>query len=70
MNATQLRFLMISAVNSEVVAEPNNRKTVRKRTQKSFPITLHTTHIGSPDLASVDNVEGGGGNVVGDRVQS
>jgi hypothetical protein len=31
---------------------------------------LHTTHVGSSDLSGVDNVEGGGGDVVGNRVES
>lgn len=33
-------------------------------------MTLHTTHIGSSDLSSVNNIESGGGDVVGNRVQS
>ena len=33
-------------------------------------MTLHTTHIGSSDLSIVNNIEGGGGDVVGNRVQS
>ena len=33
-------------------------------------MTLHTTHVGSSDLASVDNVKGGRGDFVGDRVES
>ena len=33
-------------------------------------MTLHTTHIGSSDLASVDNVEGGGCDGIGGRVES
>ena len=60
---------MISAVNSEVVAEPKSRQKV-KRCEKSFQMTLRTAHIGSSDLASVDNVEGCGGDVIGDRVES
>jgi hypothetical protein len=31
---------------------------------------LHTTHVGSPDLSGVNHIEGGGGDVVGNRVQS
>lgn len=31
---------------------------------------LHTTHISSSNISIVDNVEGGGGDVVGDRVES
>jgi len=61
---------MISAVNSEVVAEPKSRRKVRKGREKSFRMTLRTAHIGSSDLPSVDNVEGGGGDVIGDRVES
>lgn len=33
-------------------------------------MTLRTSNISSPNLSSVDNVEGGGGDVVGDRVES
>jgi len=65
-----LRFLIISAVNSEVVAEPKSRRQVREGREKSFRMTLRTAHIGSSDLASVDNVEGGGGDFIGNRVES
>lgn len=61
---------MISAVNSEVVAEPRSRRDVRERCEKSFQMTLRTTHISGPNLPSVDNIEGGGGNVIGNRVES
>ena len=33
-------------------------------------MTVRTTHIGSPDLSRVDDIEGGGGNVIGNRVES
>lgn len=33
-------------------------------------MTLHTTHVGSPDLPSVDNIKRGGGDVVSNRVES
>lgn len=61
---------MISAVNSDVVAEPNSPRNIRKKGVKKFWVRLRTTHIGSSDLSIVDNVEGGGSNVVGDRVES
>lgn len=61
---------MISAVNSEVVAEPTSRRNVRKWGERSFWMTLRTANIGSSDLSSVDNVEGGGGDVIGNRVES
>jgi hypothetical protein len=32
-------------------------------------MTLRTTHIGSSDLSSVNNVEGSGGDVVGNRIE-
>lgn len=58
---------MISAVNSEVVAEPKSRRNYQKKdAKKSFRMTLHTTHVGSSDLACVDNIERGGGDVIGD----
>jgi hypothetical protein len=61
---------MISAVNSEVVAEPKSHRTSEKDAMRSFRMTLRTTHIGGSDLPGVNNIEGGGGNVVGNRVES
>ena len=61
---------MISAVNSEVVAEPKSRRKVRNGREKSFRTTLRTAHISGPNLPSVDNIEGGGGDVIGNRVES
>ena len=37
--------------------------------EKSFRTTSHTAHIGSSDLSIVDDVEGSGGDVVGNRVE-
>jgi len=45
-------------------------KTVRKGREKSFRTALHTAHIGSSDLSGVNNVEGGRGDVVSNRIQS
>jgi len=33
-------------------------------------MTLHTAHIGSPDLSSVNNIKGCGGDFIGNRVES
>ena len=57
-------------MNSEVVAEPKSRPNVKNGREKSFRMTLRTTNIGSSDLPSVDNIEGGGGDVIGNRVES